>query len=165
MSDKSEDSPKVFKRPIKRRQIIKHGLVGTVALAGGSTIFAPWVTRAAAAGGAITIGSFQDNAMAPFRDYFVKEFTKETGIAVNYNETNYDTWYQNAKNDGLNKTGAYDIYVMDDNWVPEFAEGKIVQSLDGLGFNLNPDILPKGVEQALWPPKSGPRLKAFADAT
>ena len=70
--------------------------------------------------------------------HFIKQFTAETGINVNYNETNYDSWYQNCKNDGLNKTGAYDIYVMDDNWVPEFAAGKIVQSLDELGFKVNP---------------------------
>ena len=62
--------------------------------------------------------------MAPFRDTFIKQFQAETGIKVHYNETNYDAWYQNAKNDGLNKTGAYDIYVMDDNWVPEFAAGQ-----------------------------------------
>jgi multiple sugar transport system substrate-binding protein len=114
------------------------------------------------AGGKITIGSFQDNAMKPFRETFVKRFTSETGIQVEYNETNYDTWYQNAKNDGLRKSGAYDIYVMDDNWVPEFAAGKIVQSLDALGLKPNPDILPKGLEQGYWPPKSGPRLKDFA---
>ena len=101
--------------------------------------------------------------MVPFRDYFVKEFASKTGITVNYNETNYDTWYQNCKNDGLNKTGAYDIYVMDDNWVPEFAAGKIVQSLDQLGLKANPDILPAGLNMGLWPPKSGPRMKDFAD--
>ena len=129
----------------------------------GSSIFAPRIVRGA--GGSITIGSFQDNAMAPFRDYFVKQFATETGIAVAYNETSYDSWYQSCKNDGLNKTGAYDIYVMDDNWVPEFAAGNIVQSLDKIGFKANPDILPKGLEMGLWPPKSGARMKDFASAT
>lgn len=150
---------------ITRRQVLKRGAVG-VAFVYGSTIgFAPKMAAAARTAGSITMGSFQDNAMAPIRDYFNKLFTKETGIAVKYNETNYDTWYQNAKNDGLNKTGAYDIYVMDDNWVPEFAAGRIIQSLDKLGFKRNPDILEKGVEQGLWPPKHGARMKAFANAT
>ena len=92
-------------------------------------------------------------------------FQTETGITVKYNETSYDAWYQNAKNDGLNKTGAYDIYVMDDNWVPEFAAGKIVQNLTRSGLKVNPDILAKGLEQGYWPPKSGARLKDFANAT
>ena len=103
--------------------------------------------------------------MAPFRDYFVKEFQTKTGITVNYNETNYDTWYQNCKNDGLNKTGAYDIYVMDDNWVPEFAAGKIVQSLDQLGLKVNPDILPAGSRTwACGRRNPAPRMKDFANA-
>ena len=161
MSDKTKDTNKLLKRPLRRRDVLKRGLAGS-ALVAGSSIFAPRILRAA--GGSITIGSFQDNAMAPFRDYFVKEFATKTGITVNYNETNYDTWYQNCKNDGLNKTGAYDIYVMDDNWVPEFAAGKIVQSLDQLGLKANPDILPAGLNMGMWPPVSGPRMKDFAGA-
>ena len=33
------------------------------------------------------------------------------------------------------------------------------------GLKVNPDILQKGLEQGYWPPKTGPRLKDFADAT
>jgi multiple sugar transport system substrate-binding protein len=163
MSDTPVTGADLFERPLTRREVLKRGALGTTAIVFGSTLaFAPKRALAATTANSITIGSFQDNAMAPFRDTFIKLFQKETGIKVNYNETNYDTWYQNAKNDGLNKTGAYDIYVMDDNWVPEFAAGKIVQSLDQLGFKTNPDILPKGVEQGLWPPKRGAKMKAFA---
>ena len=103
--------------------------------------------------------------MVPFRDDFLPKFKADTGITAKYSETNYDAWYQNSKTDGLQKTGGYDIYVMDDNWVPEFAAGGIIQSLEQLNLKVNPDILQKGLEQGYWPPKSGPRLKAFADAT
>ena len=61
--------------------------------------------------------------MVAFRDIYLKKFTAETGIKTKYHETNYNAWYQNSKTDGLQKTGAYDIYVMDDNWVPEYAAG------------------------------------------
>ena len=162
MSDTPVRAADAFERPLTRREVLKRGAAGTVLVFGSTLAFAPKRVRAATTAGSITMGSFQDNAMAPIRDYFNKLFTKETGIKVKYNETNYDTWYQNAKNDGLNKTGAYDIYVMDDNWVPEFAAGRIIQSLDSLGFKVNPDILPKGVEQGLWPPKRGAKMKAFA---
>ena len=81
-------------------------------------------------GGTIRIGSFADPAMVPFRDDFLPKFKADTGITAKYSETNYDAWYQNSKTDGLQKTGGYDIYVMDDNWVPEFAAGGIVQSLE-----------------------------------
>jgi multiple sugar transport system substrate-binding protein len=156
---------------VTRRRALKFGAVGAAGVLGGSFLAAcggssssstSTGSSGAKAGGSITIGSFQDNAMAPFRETFIKRFTKETGIEVKYNETSYDAWYQNAKNDGLNKTGAYDIYVMDDNWVPEFAAGNIIKNLDEIGFKVNPDILPKGLDQGYWPPKSGARLKDFA---
>jgi multiple sugar transport system substrate-binding protein len=157
---------------VTRRKILQGGALGAAgilgagfiaACGGDSTTSTSAGGAAKKAGGSITIGSFQDNAMLSFRETFIKRFTKETGIEVKYNETSYDAWYQNAKNDGLNKTGAYDIYVMDDNWVPEFAAGKIIQNLDEIGFKVNPDILPKGLEQGYWPPKSGARLKDFAN--
>jgi multiple sugar transport system substrate-binding protein len=161
---------------LSRRQVLKRGAAGATTLLGGSLLAAcggggsssvPAKTTASTGSpakgtGTITIGSFQDNAMQPFRDTFIKQFQAQTGINVKYNETSYDAWYQNAKNDGLNKTGAYDIYVMDDNWVPEFAAGNIIKNLDDMGFKVNNDILPKGLDQGYWPPKSGPRLKDFA---
>jgi multiple sugar transport system substrate-binding protein len=161
---------------LTRRQLLKTMGVGAVAMAaapivaacgGSSATSAPSASGgpAASASGRITIGSFQDPAMGPFRDKFIKQFQDETGIEVVYQESSYDAWYESAKRDGLNKVGAYDIYVMDDNWVPEFAAGEIVHSLDKLGFTPNPDIIPKGLEQGYWPPRSGPRLKAFKDAT
>ncbi len=151
-----------------RRKAIERGALGAAGLwlaacGGSSSSGGGGGAGAKKASGSITIGSFQDNAMAPFRDTFIKKFQTETGIQVKYNETSYDAWYQNAKNDGLNKTGAYDIYVMDDNWVPEFAAGNIIKNLDEIGFKANSDILPKGLDQGYWPPRSGARLKDFAN--
>ena len=130
MSDTPVTTSDPFERPLTRREVIKRGAVGTVIVFGSTIAFAPKRAAAASTASSITIGTFQDNALSPIRDYFNGLFTKETGIKVRYHETSYNAWYQNAKNDGLNKTGAYDIYVMDDNWVPEFAAGKIIQNLD-----------------------------------
>ena len=49
--------------------------------------------------------------------------------------------------------------------MPEYAAGGAIQSMDKLGLKVNPNILQKGLEQGYWPPKSGPRLKAFANDT
>ena len=157
----------MFNRPVSRRSVLKAGLYGAAGLAAGPAFLEACAssTTSNTGGGKIVIGTFQDNAMVPFRDVFIKRFQQETGITVQYNETNYDAWYQNSKNDGLHKTGAYDIYVMDDNWVPEFAAGKVIQSLDKLGFQVNPDILPNGLNQGYWPPKIGAKMKDFASAT
>jgi multiple sugar transport system substrate-binding protein len=163
----SVKSDSIFSRKLSRRSALKVGLVGAAALGAGAVFEACTIFPKSSSGSAkkIVIGTFQDNAMVPFRDVFVKRFQNETGIQVQYNETNYDAWYQNSKNDGLHKTGAYDIYVLDDNWVPEFAAGNVIQSLDKLGFKVNPDILANGLNQGYWPPKSGAKMKAFAGAT
>jgi multiple sugar transport system substrate-binding protein len=160
-------SDSVFSRKLSRRSLLKAGLVGAAGLSVGPIFEACTIIPSSSSGRAnkIVIGTFQDNAMVPFRDVFVKRFQTETGIQVQYNETNYDAWYQNSKNDGLHKTGAYDIYVLDDNWVPEFAAGNVIQSLDKLKFNVNSDILANGLNQGYWPPKSGAKMKAFAGTT
>jgi multiple sugar transport system substrate-binding protein len=155
---------------MSRRRLLQVAGVGALAAAATPIIAAcsSGATTAPSGGGGtgkISIGSFQDPALTPLKDTFFKQFQDETGIQVVYNETSYDAWYEASKRDGLNKTGAYDVYIMDDNWVPEFAAGGIVQSLDKLGLKPNPDIIAKGLEQGYWPPKSGPRLKAFKDAT
>ena len=160
-------SESIFSKKLSRRSALKASVVGAAALSAGAVFEACTIFPKSSNGSSkkIVIGTFQDNAMVPFRDVFVKRFESETGIKVQYNETNYDAWYQNSKNDGLHKTGAYDIYVLDDNWVPEFAAGNVIQSLDKLGFKVNPDILANGLNQGYWPPKSGAKMKAFAGAT
>ena len=77
------------------------------------------------------IGSFSDPAMVPFRDVFLKKFTaRRPASPPSTTRPTTTPGTRTRKNDGLQKTGAYDIYVMDDNWVPEFAAGGIIQSLD-----------------------------------
>ena len=156
----------VFSRQYSRRSMLKAGLYGVAGLAAAPAILEACASTSTSTsspgGGKIVMGTFTDNAMTPIRDIFNKRFTAETGIQVQYNETSYDAWYQASKNDGLQKTGAYDIYVMDDNWVPEFAAGNVIQSLDKLGFSVNPDILTNGLNQGYWPPKVGAKMKDFA---
>jgi multiple sugar transport system substrate-binding protein len=157
----------VFDSRITRRQLLRNSAVFGAATFAVTTLSACGLGKKDSGGSSdkITIGSFQDNALAPLRDTFFKQFTDETGIKVEYNETNYDSWYQNAKNDGLNKTGAYDMYIMDDNWVPEFAAAGILIDLEDAGLKPNPDLLENGLNQGYWPPKVGPRLKDVANDT
>ena len=134
---------------ITRRQLLRSSAVFGAATFAVTTLSACGLGKKDSGGSSdkTTIGSFQDNALAPLRDTFFKQFTDETGIKVEYNETNYDSWYQNAKNDGLNKTGAYDMYIMDDNWVPEFAAAGILIDLEDAGLKPNPDLLENGLNQ------------------
>ena len=94
-----------IKAGLSRRQVLKRGAAGATTLLGGGVLAAcggggsssvPAKSTATAspasgtASGSITIGSFQDTAMEPFRDTFIKRFQTETGIKVKYNETSYD---------------------------------------------------------------------------
>ncbi len=155
----------VFDARLTRRELLRNSAVFGAATFAATTLSACGLGKSSSeeSSGKIVIGAFQDNALAPLRDTFFKRFTDETGIKVQYNETNYDSWYQNAKNDGLNKTGAYDIYIMDDNWVPEFAAAGILIDLEAAGLKPNPDLLENGLNQGYWPPKVGPRLKDVAN--
>jgi spermidine/putrescine-binding protein len=144
---------------LSRRKLLQAASLGAVALTASSIVACggnnatagPSGSAAAgastgASGKRIVMGSFQDPAMGPIRDTFIKQFQAETGIEVVYQESSYDAWYESAKRDGINKVGAYDIYVMDDNWVPEFAAGNVIQSLDKLGFTptLSPRVSTRG---------------------
>jgi multiple sugar transport system substrate-binding protein len=155
----------VFDSSMTRRQLLRNTAVFGAATFAATTLAACGKKSSGGTSDKIVVGAFQDNALAPLRDTFFKKFTDATGIKVQYNETNYDSWYQNAKNDGLQKTGAYDIYIMDDNWVPEFAAAGILIDLEAAGLKPNPDLLPNGLNQGYWPPKVGPRLKDVANAT
>jgi multiple sugar transport system substrate-binding protein len=148
---------------LTRRQAIGRGAAGAAALYGIGALSACGDDEGGE-GGSITIGSFEDQAMVPFANVFLKKYEEETGNKAEYRQTSYDAWYQNAKTAGLQETGAFDIFIMDDNWVPEFAAAEIIQSLDELGLEPNPDILPNGLDQGYWPPKTGPRLTDFEDA-
>ena len=111
MAHKEEDvkSESILSRQLSRRSVLKAGLAGAAGLSVAPFLDACSTFSSSSSSGStnkIVIGTFQDNAMVPFRDVFVKRFQSETGIKVQYNETNYDALYQNSKNDGLRKTGA-----------------------------------------------------------
>lgn len=171
------DAAESLSRSLTRREALGRGAVGAAGMlgigsvlaacgggGGGSTTASSNAPTAATGSGEITIGAFKASDMDLLRKFYLPRFTKETGITVKLNETSYSTWYQNAKNDGLQKTGAYDIYIMDDSWVPEFAAAQIIQNLDEIGLKANPDIMPKALHQGYWPQPTGARMKDFADA-
>ncbi|MGN6378544.1 MAG: hypothetical protein ACTHNU_06300, partial [Gaiellales bacterium] len=84
-----------------RRQVMRRGALGAGAALGlpsilaacGSSSSSSASTGRSAAGGSITIGSFQDPSMVPFHQVMLPKFTKETGIQAHYNETSYNAWY------------------------------------------------------------------------
>jgi multiple sugar transport system substrate-binding protein len=142
---------------MNRRQFLRGsvGWVGSTTLAqlssgcGGST---PSNRR-----DKITLGSFADPAQDVLKDIFLPEFEKQTGIKTEWVEADFSGWFQKAINDGQTKAGAFDLYVMDDLWIPRFAGAGYLANLDELGYQPDADFVPQALELAFWPPRSGPR--------
>ncbi len=105
----------------------------------------------------LTFGSYADPALDILKDDFLPQFEKATGIRTQWVEADFSGWFQKALNDGETKAGAFDIYVMDDLWVPRFAGAGYLANLDQLGFQVDADFVPSALDLGYWPPKSGPR--------
>lgn len=133
-----------------RRQFLKHSLgAAAVAIlsACGSNQRRP----------RLTFGSYADPGIDILRDQFLPEFEKTSGIATEWVEADFSGWLQKALNDGETKAGAFDIYVMDDLWVPRFAGAGYLANLEALGFQTDSDFLPAALDLGYWPPKTGLR--------
>jgi multiple sugar transport system substrate-binding protein len=162
-----------YERPLTRRQVVRGG----VAL-GSALGMAPLLAAcgddddnqkaAPSTGelkgtGKVVIGAFEDGALDPFKAEIVPLFKKETGISIQFLEDAYDTFFEKAFNDGRSKAGQYDVYVMDDPWIPQYAAGGILEDLGAQGLSLDDDVMPAFAELGYWPPKEGPRVKGFED--
>jgi multiple sugar transport system substrate-binding protein len=105
----------------------------------------------------LTFGAYADPAVDILKDDFLPLFEKDTGIRTEWVEADYSGWLQKALNDGETKAGAFDIYVLDDLWVPQFAGSGYLANLDELGFQVDGDFVPSALDLGYWPPKTGMR--------
>jgi multiple sugar transport system substrate-binding protein len=153
---------------ITRRQILKSG-----AGIGGAFVAAPLL---AACGddddddggqrrgtGEVVIGAFEDTAFVPFKEEIFPAFESATGISVKFLEDEYGTFFEKGLNDGRQEGGQYDIYIMDDPWVPEYAASGILVDLGAEGVELE-GVAEPWAELGYWPPRTGPRTTDFVDA-
>lgn len=105
----------------------------------------------------LTFGSYTDPGVDVLKDEFLPEFEKATGIRTEWVEADFSGWFQKALNDGETKAGAFDIYVMDDLWVPRFAGAGYLANLDEMGFQPDADFIANALDLGYWPPKTGLR--------
>lgn len=106
--------------------------------------------------GTVRVGCYQDPAFALFPTLLFPAFEKETGVKVEWLPQDYNTWYEKAVNDAQSQAGAFDVYILDDPWMPQFASNGLVRNLSKSGFSADPDIVGPAIETAYWPPRSGP---------
>jgi multiple sugar transport system substrate-binding protein len=158
------------KRALTRKQFVTTAVGAAVAvtpLLSGAARAATYRTAATAraAKGKVVIGAFKDGGLTPFKDKIIPLFQRETGIKVEFLEDDYSTFFEKAFQDGVAKAGQFDVYVMDDPWIPQYSSAPVLQNLSKLGFQPDSDYMKPFLDLGWWPPKSGPRLPQFKNAT
>src|SRR3954454_20544112 len=160
------------RKRVSRRDVLRLGLgVGAAAagipvLQGCGPASSPSSSSAAGSatssrGGKVVIGAFEDGALAPFKQKIIPAFKQATGITVEFLTEPYDSFFAKAFQDGQSKAGQYDIYIMDDPWIPQYAAAGILEDLGAHGITADSDYAPAFAELGYWPPQNGPRVKGF----
>lgn len=158
---------------VSRRDILRLGLAAAAAAGSipilsacgsGSSGSAPASGGASATtsgGGNLVIGAFEDGALTPFKQTIIPMFEQATGTKVQFLTEPYDSFFAKAFQDGQSKAGQYDIYIMDDPWVPQYAAAGILEDLGAHGITADSDYAPAFAELGYWPPQKGARIKGF----
>ena len=145
---------------LSRRKLLQGsaGLALMTALGGA-------MSPARAAGGKVIIGAFADGGMTPFKEKIIP-LAKQQGFDITYLEDEYGVTLEKWFADAQNKAGQYDLYLLDDPWVPQFGAADILEDLGAAGVDgTNSDWVGPLIDMGYWPPRQGPRVKGFETAT
>jgi multiple sugar transport system substrate-binding protein len=150
---------------VSRRDVLRWGLAAAAtapllsacgAGSGGAAPAAAPSNAAASGGGNLVIGAFEDGALTPFKETILPMFEKATGTKVQFLTEPYDSFFAKAFQDGQSKAGQYDIYIMDDPWIPQYAAAGILEDLGAHGITADGDYVPAFAELGYWPPQQAP---------
>src|SRR5256885_6460934 len=145
---------------MNRRTLLK----GSAALGLGAAVMTK-ARPARAAGGKVIIGAFADGGLAPFKEKIIPLAKQEGGFEIEYLEDEYgvtlEKWFADAKN----AAGQYDIYLLDDPWVPQFGAAEVLEDWGAAGIDTSgSDWIASMADMGWWPPRQGPRVKGFESA-
>ena len=151
------------RRGLSRRNVLKGG----ASLAIGSTLLTSFAgtTPARAAGGKVIIGAFADGGLTPFKEKIIPLAKAEGGFDVQFLEDEYGVTLEKWFADAQNSAGQYDLYLLDDPWVPQFGAADVLEDLGAGGIDGgDKDWIGSMVDMGFWPPRQGPRVKGFESA-
>jgi multiple sugar transport system substrate-binding protein len=140
-----------------RRRFVKNSLGTAAGAVAALSLTSCGRTKDSSRRGQITFGSYADPALDILKETMLPQFEKLTGIHTEWVEADFSSWYQKALIDGQTRAGAFDIYVMDDLWVPRFAGAGYLANLQEMGFQADQDYVPTALALGYWPPKTGLR--------
>lgn len=150
-----------FQRPISRRKLLQ----GTAGLAAAAAFGGVSTAPARAAGGKVIIGAFADGGLTPFKSKIIPLAKEEGGFDVQFLEDEYGVTLEKWFADAQNAAGQYDMYLLDDPWVPQFGAADVLEDLGAGGIDgNNKDWIGPLIDMGYWPPRQGPRVKGFESA-
>ncbi|MCY6355909.1 ABC transporter substrate-binding protein [Clostridium sp. ZS2-4] len=95
-------------------------------------------------------------AMADAVEVVAKEYESKKGVKVKVNSMPYSSLKEKVVLDVRNKSGAFDLVMIDDPWMPEFAEGKLLAPLDSyFKEGVDKDFVQKCADLCRHPYKTG----------
>jgi multiple sugar transport system substrate-binding protein len=153
-------------RALSRRALLRAGVgagagLAAMPLLGTTPVWAQAKSHAAAdAGKKLVIGAFQDGAITAFAK-IIPLFKQQTGISIQLLQAPYDSFFAKGFQDGQSKAGQYDIYIMDDPWIPQYAAAGILEDLGKHGITGDAGFAKPFIDLGYWPPRQGPRVKGF----
>ena len=154
----------LLKWKLNRRKLLKAGAGVALGSTLASTLAAPPIARAA--GGKVIIGAFADGGLTPFKQKIIPLAKSEAGFDVQYLEDEYGVTLEKWFADAQSRAGQYDIYLLDDPWVPQFGAADVLEDLGAGGIDASDtDWIASLIAMGYWPPRQGPRVKGFEDAT
>ncbi|MDP9137181.1 MAG: extracellular solute-binding protein [Pseudomonadota bacterium] len=152
-----------FRRTLSRRKLLKGGAGLTL----GASLLPAFAGSPASAqsGGKVIIGAFADGALTPFKEKIIPLAKAEAGFDVEFLEDEYGVTLEKWFADAQNSAGQYDIYLLDDPWVPQFGAADVLEDLGAAGIDAaDADWVGPMIDMGFWPPRQGPRVKGFEDA-
>lgn len=111
-----------------RRKLLQTG----TALAAGSLLPMPFISKTLAASGKITVGMEAGSPYDTFYRAHAAEFTAESGVEVEFQSIPHDNIRQQFVLDSMSGAGGFDVYIADQVWLPEFYEKGFIRDLGGL---------------------------------
>jgi multiple sugar transport system substrate-binding protein len=159
-------------RRLSRRTFIKGGIALGAAGATGSLLAAcgdddnggSTSGGSGRGSGEVVIGSYLSGTTTVYQEKVLADFERDTGIRPVFLEDEYSTFFEKSFNDAQNQGGQYDVYLLDDPWIPQFGAARVLVNLSELGFASDDDSISAFSDQGYWPPPSGPRIAGFEDA-
>ena len=83
-------------------------------------------------------------------------YTAKTGVKINITESPYPDLYTKLVNAFGSNDATYDLFMMDDPWMPKFGTMGALSDLGALGITKDPDVAQIVWDVGTWPPPHGP---------